>query len=123
MKTLLAIKGSIIAGVAVAALGLLSMGILGVGLSYACYPLLAPLYGNLNDWHGDDVWPATIGAGMFWAVFFPVAGFVDLRLKRAGTPRAPRVLAWLAILWAGAAVVWLYVASSSSYITFPTTAS
>lgn len=120
MKTLLAIKGSIIAGVVVAVLGLLSMGILGFALYYACYPLLAPLYGNLNDWHGDDVWPATIWAGMFWAIFFPVAGFADLRLKRVGAAGAARVLSWLAILWAGAAVVWFYVASSSSYITFPT---
>lgn len=120
MKTLLAIKGSIIAGVVVAVLGLFSMGILGFGLYYACYPLLAPLYGNLNDWHGDDVWPATIWAGMLWAIFFPVAGFIDLKLKRAGAAGAARTLVWLAILWAGAAVVWLYVASSSSYITFPT---
>lgn len=120
MNTLLAIKGSIIAGVVVAVAGLLSMGILGFGLYYACYPLLEPLYGNLNDWRGDDVWPATLWAGMLWAIFFPVAGWVDLRLKQAGKPGALRALAWLAILWAGAAIVWLYVASSSSYITFPT---
>lgn len=120
MKTLLAIKGSIIAGVAVAVLGLFSIGILGFALYYACYPLLAPLYGNLNDWHGDDVWPATIWAGMLWAIFFPLAGLVDLRLRRAGKPRALRVFSWLAILWAGAGIVWLYVASTSSYIRFPT---
>lgn len=120
MNTLFAIKGSIIAGVAVATAGLFSMGFLGFGLYYACYPLLAPLYGNLNDWHGDDVWPATIWAGMFWAISFPAAGFVDLRLKRTGAARALRTLSWVAILWAGAAVAWLYVASSSSYITFPT---
>jgi len=120
MNTLFAIKGSIIAGVAVALAGLFSMGILGFGLYYACYPLLEPLYGNLNDWHGDDVWPATIWAGMSWAIFFPVAGWVDLRLRQAGKPGALRALSWLAILWAGAAAVWLYVASSSSYITFAT---
>ena len=120
MNTLFAIKGSIIAGVVVAVAGLLSMGILGFALYYACYPLLEPLYGNLNDWRGDDVWPATLWAGMLWAIFFPVAGFADLRLKQAGKPGALRALAWLAILWAGAAAVWLYIASSSSYITFPT---
>ena len=120
MNTLLAIKSSIIAGFAVAALGLFSMGMLGFGLYYACYPLLAPLYGNLNDWQGDDVWPATIWAGMLWAICFPVAGLADLTLKRAGKSSALRVLSWLAILWLGAGLAWLYVASTSSYIRFPT---
>lgn len=120
MKTLFAIKGSLIAGVAVALIGLLSMGLLGAGLYYAGYPLLEPLWGDLNDWHGDDVWPATLWAGMLWAIFFPVAGWVDLRLKQAGKPGALRALAWLAILWVGAVAVWLCVASSSSHITFPT---
>lgn len=119
MNTLFAIKGSIVAGVVVAVLGLFSMGILGFGLYYACYPLLAPLYGNLNDWSGDDVWPATIWAGMVWAMWFPVAGLADLGLKRAGKPNALRVISWLVILWLGAGVVWLYVASTSSYIRFP----
>lgn len=59
-------------------LGLLSMGILGFGLYYACYLLLAPLYGDLN------VWLASIWAGMVWAIFFPIAGFVDLRLEQRG---------------------------------------
>lgn len=120
MNTLLSIKGSIIAGFAVAALGLLSMGVLGFGLYYACYPLLEPLYGNLDDWRGDDVWPATIWAGMLWAIWFPVAGIADLGLKRAGKSNALRVLSRLAILWLGAGLVWLYVASTSAYIRFPT---
>ena len=118
MNTLRAIKGSLIAGFAVAALALFSMGLLGMGLYYACYPLLAPFYGNLNDWRGDDVWPATLWAGMLWALCFPVAGFVGLRLKQAGKPSALRLLCWLAILWLGAALVWFYVASTSSYIRF-----
>ena len=120
MNTLFTIKGSIIAGFVVAAAGLFSMGILGFGLYYACYPLLEPLYGDLNDWTGDDVWPATIWAGMLWAIWFPVAGFADLRLKQAGKSSALRVLSWIVILWVGAGLVWLYVASTSSYIRFPT---
>lgn len=119
MNTLFAIKGSIIVGFVAAAFGLFSMGMLGAGLYYACYPLLSPLYGNLNDWSGDDVWPATIWAGMLWAIWFPVVGFADLRWKRAGKSSALRVLSWIVILWVGASLVWLYVASTSSYIRFP----
>lgn len=120
MNALFAIKGSIIAGLAVAALGLFGMGILGIGLYYACYPLLEPIYGNLDDWHGDDVWPATIWAGMLWAICFPIAGFIDLRLKQAGKSKTVRVFSWLAVLWLGAGLIWLHVASTSSHIHFPT---
>ena len=120
MNTLRAIKGSIIAGFAVAALGLFSMGILGGLLYYACYPLLAPFYGNLNDWRGDDVWPATIWAGMLWALCFPFASFVSLKLKLRAKPRSVRIIFWLAALWVGAALIWFFLASTSSYIEFAT---
>lgn len=120
MKTLLAIKGSIIAGVAVAALGLFSMGFLGFALYYVTYPMHYPLLGDINEWEGTDLfWPAIIMAGMFWSICFPVAGLVDLRLRRAGTASALRILAWLAILWLGAGLIWLFVATSSGF-RFPT---
>ena len=119
MNTLLAIKGSIIGGIIAAAVGLFSMGFLGSALYYACYPLLEPLYGNLNDWRGDDVWPATIWAGMLWAIWFPVGGYVNLKLKQAGRPTVVRAASWFVILWLAAGLIWLYVASTSSYIRFP----
>ena len=123
MNTLLAIKGSIIAGIAVAALGLLSMGALGFALYYATYPMHYPLFGDINAWEGADLfWPSIIWAGMLWAVCFPVAGFVDLRLKRAGTAGALRAFSYATILWLGAGFVWVFVATSSGF-RFPTAGS
>lgn len=120
MKILLGIKGPLIIGFLIAVFGVLSMGFLGAGLYYACYPLLEPLYGNLDDWHGDGVWPATIWAGVMWAICFPVAGLVNVRLKRAGKSSVLRGLSWGAILWLGAVLVWLFIAATSSDIRFPT---
>lgn len=120
MQTLFALRKSIIAALVVAALGLLSMGILGLVLYYLTYPLHYPLLGDIDDWEGTDLfWPSIILAGMLWAVCFPVAGYVDLRLKQADRPRWVRRAAYLAILWLGAGLIWLVVAMTSGF-RFPT---
>jgi hypothetical protein len=116
MNTLFAIKGSIIAGMVVVALDLFSMGALGLGLYYLTYPIHYPLLGDINQWEGVDLfWPTIIWAGMLWAICFPAAGLVDLRLQRAGTARARRIFSYLVILWLGAGFVWLFVAMTSGY--------
>lgn len=109
-------KGALIAGAVVAALGLVSMGFLGIGLYYLTYPLHYPLFGDINDWQGTDLfWPAIILAGMSWAVCFPAAGYVDGRLKQAGKGTARRRMSYLAILWLGAALIWIFVATTSGF--------
>ena len=106
MRALLQIKPSLIAFLAALALGMLSMGALGALLYYACYPVLAPRFGDLNDWSGDWVWPAMIGVGMVWSFSFLVAGFVDLRLKWRGSALPLRSALYILILWSSAALIW-----------------
>lgn len=119
MNVLLKIKNFIIAGVVAAMLGFFGMGLLGLGLYYFAYPLLAPFYGDINDWHGDDSWPIMIVTGLSWSIFFPIAGLADLRLREAGIARLPRILAWLAILWLGAGLIWhLFLLASLNGMAF-----
>lgn len=106
MSSLFAIKWSLVAFVVTLILGFLSMGALGAALYYACCPLLAPFYGNLNDWRGDWVWPAAIWAGMLWSVSFPVAGVLNLQLKTQCLSAPWRGGAYLVILWGGALAIW-----------------
>jgi len=109
-------KGSIIAGAVVALLGLLSMGVLGFVLYYLTYPIHYPLFGDINDWEGTDLfWPSIIWAGMLWAVCFPVAGYLDGRLIRARQGPVLRAISYLAILWLGGGLVWIFVAITSGY--------
>lgn len=98
---------AITAGIALT--GLLSMGLLGGLLYYAAYPVLAPLYGDIDDWSGDDVWPATIMAGMLWALAVPVAAMLSRRLADRGVRRALRWTGALAAMWIGAAIAWMLV--------------
>ncbi len=99
-------RKSIIAGAIASGLGLLGMGVLGGVLAYAVWPLTAGMGGNPNDWQGDDVWPAMIGAGMLWGVCFPVAGLLDRGLSARGTAKALRWLAYGLVLWLGAMLIW-----------------
>jgi hypothetical protein len=106
LSSLLTIKRSIVACIVAAILGLLSMGALGGGLYYAAYPLLAPFFGNPNDWRGDWVWPTMILAGILWSLSFPVAGYLDHRLVlRRHAPGFRRVI-YALVLWGGAAICW-----------------
>lgn len=101
-----------LAAVVVGWLGLLSMGFLGGLLYLAAMPVLWPLYGDLGEWRGDDVWPAMIAVGMLWSLCFVLAGWLNLRwLVRGWSPWRRRV-AYGLVLWAGAALLWLLMAST-----------
>lgn len=78
---------SIIAFATVIALNFLSMGMLGLVLYYVTYPVLFPIYGDINDWRGDWVWPTVLVAGWAWACSFLLAGYINLRLERRGMPQ------------------------------------
>ncbi|WP_157094212.1 hypothetical protein [Brucella pseudogrignonensis] len=113
MSLILAMKWSAVGFAVALVLGLLSMGLLGAALYYACYPVLAPFYGNPNsDWSGDWVWSAMIWAGMLWSISFLVAGWLNLQLV-PHLPRLPRAIAYLAVLWLGALAVWYAVLAAS----------
>jgi hypothetical protein len=105
----LQMKRSIVAFFAALALGLLSMGLLGAALYYAIYPLLAPYYGDPNDWHGDRVWPSIILAGMGWSFSFLGAGLLNVRLEKAGWGRLSRRLMYIFMLWLGALLIWFLI--------------
>lgn len=113
MSLILAIKWSVVGFVATLVLGLLGMGGLGAALYYACYPVLAPFYGNPNsDWSGDWVWSAMIWAGMLWSLSFLVAGWLNLQLV-PHLSALPRAIVYVAVLWLGALAVWSAVLASS----------
>ena len=102
-----------LAALAVVLLGLVSMGALGGLLYFAVAPAVWPLFGNLNDWRGDGVWPATVAVGMLWSLGFVLAGWLNQRwLARGWSPRRRR-LAYAAVLWLGAALLWVLVAVTS----------
>lgn len=106
MNFLLSIKWSLVAFVVTLILAFLSMGAFGASLYYACYPLLAPFYGDLNDWRGDWVWSATIWAGMLWSVSFLAAGILDRQLEGQGISPPWRRGVYLSVLWIGALAIW-----------------
>lgn len=99
-------KWSLVAFAVTLVLGFLSMGALGAALYYACYPVFAPFYGSLNDWRGDWVWPATIWTGMLWSVSFLAAGALNRQLHTQGISAPSRTVAYVAVLWLGALVIW-----------------
>jgi hypothetical protein len=100
-------KFSVIAFFATGALGIVSMGFLGLAL-YFPVSFLFKSYPGHNSWHGDWVWPAVIGVGMFWSFGFLIAGTAWHYL----TEHIPSVVvlrivyglilyAWAALLWWG----------------------
>lgn len=102
-----------LAALAVVLLGVVSMGALGGLLYFAVAPVVWPLFGNLNDWRGDGVWPATVAVGMLWSLGFVLAGWLNQRwLARGWSPRRRR-LAYAVVLWLGAALLWVLVAATS----------
>jgi len=109
-KTLFDMKESIALGIAVAVFGIYSFGILGAVLYEACSPLITPFYAKMSDWSkGDsDAWGAMIEAGMRWGICFPVAGYIDIWLRRFNVKIALRLLCGLLVLWVGGALVWHY---------------
>ncbi len=107
MSIISGMKWSIAAFFAVLALSLLSMGLLGAALYYACYPLFAPFYGDLNDWRGDWVWSATVAVGMLWSSSFLAAGWLNLHLE-PNVPALARRVVYVLVLWLGAALIWAF---------------
>jgi hypothetical protein len=105
----LQIKRSILAFIVTLILGLLSMGALGLALYYPVYPLLAPFFGDPNDWHGDWVWPSIIAVGMGWSFSFLVAGLLNRRLEQVGWRTQLRRAVYAIVLWLGAALIWLII--------------
>ena len=102
-----------LAALAVVLLGLVSMGALGGLLYFGVAPAVWPVFGNLNDWRGDGVWPATVAVGMLWSLGFVLAGWLNQRwLARGWSPRRRR-LAYAVVLWLGAALLWVLVAATS----------
>jgi len=98
-------KFSAIAFVVTAALGFISMGILGAGLYYPV-SFLFKSYPTLNDWRGDWVWPATIGAGMAWSVGFLFGGIAWHYLQDSIHSLAVLRIIYGLILWVWAALTW-----------------
>ncbi len=100
------IKRSVIWFLITFALGLFSMGGLGGAICFLVSPVLSPIYGDFDSWHGDWVWPAMIGSGMAWAFGFLGAGFLNLRLERKGLAPVLRRTIYVAVLWCWALGVW-----------------
>ena len=115
MKFLFSIKRSFRAFLVAEVLNFLSLGALGALIYYACYPILAPFYGDLNsEWGGDWVWGAMVGAGMLWPAFFLLAGWLNLKLEARGMLRLKRRAIYVAVLWLGALLIWWWILLSES---------
>lgn len=108
-------RKSIIAGIVVAGLGLLSMGALGGALAFAVWPVTWGMAGYPNDWRGDDVWPAMIGAGVLWGIGFPLAGLMNRVLGREGWAARSRWPVYLLVLWCWAALVWAFMLATLEF--------
>ena len=108
--TLYDMKESILLGIVVAVIGMYSLGVLGGVLYYACYPLVVPFYGEISDWSNSngDALGALIEAGMRGGISFPVAGYVNIWLRRFNVKILPRLLWGLVIVWIGGALAWHY---------------
>ena len=100
-------KKSVLAFLLAAILGLLSMGVLGGLLYAAAYPVAGLWLEDPELWHGDRLWPTMILTGILWSPSFLVAGYVNLRLVRAGRGTiAARRWLYALILWLGAVAIW-----------------
>ena len=99
---------SIIAFLIVFASGLVSMGVLGILLYYSvCFFLT--VYPSLNQWHGDWVWPATIGVGMLWSFGFLFSGFANHFIGRFTQSKIVYYLVYFLILYLWALCLWAIV--------------
>ena len=95
-------------------LNYLSMGMLGMLLYYPVEPIYGYFLGDVLDLLGEDTWPAAIAGGTFWPFCFVGAGTINRRLLARGVGLAGRSLAYIAVLWLGAALLWgLMVVSMS----------
>jgi len=105
-------KFSILAFFITATLGLLSMGLLGFVLYYLV-SFLFSAYPDLNDWTGDWVWPAIIGAGMAWSFGFIFGGIAWHFLQKITNSKLVLRIVYIAILWLWAALLWQLIINSN----------
>lgn len=108
-------KFSIIACVITVPLGLFSMGFLGALLYYPV-SFLFTAYPTLNDWSGDWVWPATIGAGMLWGFGFIFGGLVWHYLGKKTPNKMVLRTVYVGVLWVWAAAVWRILITNNIHI-------
>ncbi len=107
-------KFSTITFIITAALGLLSMGFLGLGLYYLV-SFLFPSYPNIDDWHGDWVWPVIIVVGMLWSVGFVLGGISWHYLSKSISSVAILRVIYIIVLWLWAAFLWYCVLKANAY--------
>jgi len=100
-------KFSIIAFMITAALGFGSMGFLGLGLYYPVAFLFSS-YRDIDNWHGDWIWPTIIIVGMLWSLGFIIAGVAwHYLIKKIGSLLVLRVI-YILVLWLWAAFLWYW---------------
>jgi hypothetical protein len=78
-------------------------------LYYLAYPVVGFVYPPMHVWRPDAVWPLIVGAGIVWALSFPVAGVIDHALLVRGASAGRRGLAYLVVLWVGAVAAWSFL--------------
>lgn len=103
-------KFSILAFPIAAGIGLLSMGLWGALLYFPARPLLTT-FPAFEDWHGDWVWPALIGVGIFWSLGFIIAGISIHLIKRYTESSLVLALLYSFILWIWDIILWWIVLS------------
>jgi hypothetical protein len=113
LRYLWSLKWSLTGGVAVGLLGFLSFGVLGYFLYYLAYPVVGVVYPPMPRWRPDAVWGLLVGAGILWALSFPVAGVIDHALLVRGTSGARRGLCYLLVLWLGAVAAWSFLIATN----------
>jgi hypothetical protein len=104
-------KFSIIAFCITAFLGLMSMGLLGAFLYFPVSFLFKDVP-SFDSWHGDWVWPATIGVGLFWSLGFILGGFSFHYLTKNGISKLISYSIYAIILWLWAAFLWYLIISN-----------
>jgi len=107
-------KFSTIAFFLTGALGLLSMGFLGLGLYYLVF-FLFPSYPDINEWHGDWVWPVIIGIGMAWSLGFAFGGVSWHYLSKTITSISILRIVYVLVLWLWAAFLWFCLLKANEY--------
>ena len=103
------VRFSIVAFLVTLVLGLFSMGALGGGLYYILIPVIKNKFPDFNQWHGDWVWPAMIGSGMFWSLGFIFGGFAFHYLLKLKTPKFIIVVVYIFILWLWINLIWFII--------------
>jgi hypothetical protein len=113
LRYIWSLKWSLAGAVAAILASFLSLGLLGYVLYYLAYPLVGVVYPPLSAWRPDAVWPLIVGAGIVWAISFPVAGIVDHALAVRGASAGRRRLVYILVLWIGAMAAWSFLIATN----------